>query len=36
MYKGMLATDFPIIVIELYNRYFLKFDTVSSESAGTL
>jgi len=31
----MLARVIPSIVIEIYNQYFLKFNTVSSESAGT-
>jgi hypothetical protein len=35
IHKRMLATDLPSIVIDIYNRHFLKFDTVSSKSAGT-
>ena len=35
IYKPLLATNLTLNVIEIYNRHFLKFDTVSLESTGT-
>jgi hypothetical protein len=35
IYKRLLATNLPSNVIEIYNRLFLKFDTLSLELTGT-